>query len=148
MTALTRFRPLGTRRPVRTPFDALFDWNPAFGQVARGGVGRPTLGIDAFYDDDSFVVNASVPGVATDDIDITLDDGILRIKAERDVDNSREDGDYVVRERSRGVFQRSIRLPDNIDIDQADAKVENGVLTVTVPRSETSRAKKLEVKSA
>lgn len=148
MTTLTRRRPFGNRQLARTPFDALFNWNPAFAPVAFGNVGKPSLGIDAYYEDENFVVKASVPGVAIDDIDITLDDGVLRIKAERDADNTREDGDYLVRERSRGVFQRSVRLPDGIDIDAADAQVKNGVLTVTVPRSETSRAKKLEVKSA
>lgn len=148
MTSLIRRRPFGTHHRVRTPFNALIDWNPVFTTVPRGDAGRPTLGVDAFYDDDNFVVNASVPGIDLEDINVTLDDGTLRIEAERDIDNSKEDGDYVIRERSRGVFHRSIRLPDGVDADQAAAKVENGVLTVTVPRSETSRARKLEVTSA
>ena len=148
MTSLIRRRPLGIHHRARSPFDALFDWNPVFAHVPRGDAGRPTLGVDAYYDDDNFVVNASVPGIELDDIDVTLDDGVLRIEAERDINNSREDGDYLIRERSRGALHRSIRLPDGIDVDQADAKVENGVLTITVPRSETNRAKKLEVRSA
>jgi len=148
MTALIRHRPLGIQHRARSPFDAIFDWNPVFATVNRNISSRPTLGVDAYYDDDNFVVNASVPGVELDNIDVTLDDGVLRIEAERDVDNSKEDGDYLIRERSRGVFHRSIRLPDGINIDEADAKVENGVLTVKVPRSETNQAKKLEVKSA
>ena len=144
MTTLIRRRPFGYRPLVRSPFDAIFDWTP---QAAFGVSRRSTLGVDAFYDDDNFVVNASVPGVEPDQVNVTFDDGILKIEAAREADHSEKRSDYVIQERSWGLFHRSLRLPDGIEIDRAEATVENGVLTVSIPRSEKSRANKLEVKS-
>lgn len=144
MTALIRRQPVGYQPLVRSPFNAISDWTP---QAAFGASNRSTIGVDAFYDDDNFVVNASVPGVEPDQVNVTFDDGILKIEARREANHSEKRSDYVIQERGWGLFYRSLRLPDGIDIDGAQATVENGVLTVTIPRSETSRAKKLEVKS-
>ena len=58
-------------------------------------------------------------GVNPDDIDVTVDDRVLSIKAETEADEERKDGDYVVRERRYGKFHRSMRLPENVDADHA-----------------------------
>ena len=147
MTTLIRRRPAGITSFGRSHLPALFDWRPFYSWDARERSDRSILGVDAYSDDDKLVVTASVPGVEPDAIEVTLDNGILKIEAVRESDTENDGGGYVVRERSHGKFQRTLRLPDGIDADNADAKVENGVLTVTIPRSETSRAKRIEVKS-
>ncbi len=103
--------------------------------------------MDIVRDDDFFTIRAGLPGMAADDIE-TIDDGILVIKAETKHEDQRQSGDYLVRERQFGAFRRAVRLPDNVDADQAEPRYENGVLTVTLPVAETRKPKQLKVSTA
>ena len=145
MTSLIRRRPIGIQPFARTPFGTFFDWAsvPEYGE-SHG----TTIGVDAYYDDDNLVVKASVPGFDPEQIDVTTDDGVLKIEATRESEGSDEGKGYLIRERARGVLHRSIRLPKGVDFAQAEAAVRNGVLTVTVPRSAESRSRRLEVKTS
>lgn len=147
MTAIVRRRPRGDRRLSRWPFDALMDWSPFYFSGAPFRPVGASLGIDAYYRDDDFVVSASVPGVPVDQIDVTLDNGILEIRASRDEESSEERDSYVIRERARGELSRALRLPDGLDIDKAVAKIDAGVLTVTVPRGQASKTKRIAIES-
>ena len=103
--------------------------------------------LDIVRGEDNVTVHATLPGVNPDDIDVTVDDGVLYIKAETKVDEERKDGDYVVRERRYGSFRRSMRLPENVDADNAEPHYENGVLTIELPVAESKKAKQLKVNS-
>jgi HSP20 family protein len=78
------------------------------------------------------VVRAELPGVKQEDVDITLQDGVLTISGERKAEKEEERGGYYVRERRYGSFSRSLTLPEGIDESKIHARYENGVLEVTV----------------
>ena len=96
----------------------------------------------------SFTVPIRVlPGIDPENIDVSIDHGVLTIKGrtEGEAEDQREDGNYMVRERRSGSFIRSLRLPETVDADQAKPNYDNGVLTITLPKAESKKAKHLTV---
>ncbi len=103
------------------------------------------LPLDVSENEDAYIVKASIPGVNPDDIDITLIDNVLTIKAEIKEEKEVEEAKYHLRERRFGVFSRSITLPTAVDADKVEAVYEHGVLTLTIPKAEEVKARKIEV---
>ncbi len=139
---IRRAHRLATRRwagfpPFITGADAGY-----FGSAERKDWAIP---LDIVRDGDNITVRASLPGVQPDDIDVTIEGGVLTIKANTKVDEEREDGGYVVRERRAGSFHRSVRLSENVDTDKVEPRYENGVLTIALPVAESKKAKHLKV---
>ena len=104
-----------------------------------------SIPLDIVRDGDTVTVKASLPGVQPEDIDVTIEGGVLTIKADTKAEEEREDGGYVVRERRAGSFRRSLRLSDNVDTDKVEPRYENGVLTIALPVAESKKAKHLTV---
>ena len=104
--------------------------------------------MDAAQEGDRVVVKASIPGVKPDEVEVTIEDGRITIKGETSTENEQRDGGYLLRERRAGSFYRSLRLPETVDADKAESSYSNGVLTVTLPKLESKKAKKVEVKPA
>jgi HSP20 family protein len=126
-----------------------------------GTVGHPVAGtsarveswripLDVTRDGESVIVEASLPGVKPADISVTIDDNVLRISGNTGADDERPEVTYLLSERRTGAFQRSVRLPDSVDAENAHTSYEAGVLTVTLPKLEAKKAKQLtiEVKGA
>ncbi len=103
------------------------------------------LPLDVSENEEAFVVKASIPGVNPDDIDISLTDNVLTIKAEIKDEDEIENARYHLRERRYGVFSRSITLPTAVDADKVEATYENGVLTLNIPKAEEMKPRKIEV---
>ncbi|MFW5903421.1 MAG: archaeal heat shock protein Hsp14 [Halolamina sp.] len=125
----------------RNPFDELEDMIERMSRQFEGGVpgGLPTVGgvaVDVADRDEEYVVTADLPGYETDDIDVTVTDGRLRIEAERETGTEEEGTDYIFNERRRESVSRTVRLPEPVDEDAVTAKYTNGVLTVTLPKEE------------
>ena len=114
--------------------------------LAYKGVDNRILPLDVEEDDDNIVVRASLPGVSPEDIQVTTEDGVLTIEGGTSSDNEANEGSYLVRERRRGSFRRSIRLPDTVDADNADSSYEHGVLAISFPKQEAKKPRRLEVK--
>jgi HSP20 family protein len=96
-------------------------------------------------------ITAELPGVTEQDIDVSLDDDVLTIRGEKKFERKDDKENFHFVERSYGTFQRSLRLPFPVDPDQVQASFENGVLTVTVPktgRQERSRRIQLQGRGA
>ena len=108
---------------------------------------RWSIALDAVEEDEKLVVRASLPGVDLDEIKVTIEDGVLTIDGETKVDDEAKVGNYLIRERRAGSFHRSVRLPDSVDVDQAETNYDEGVLTVAFPKAESKRAKQLTVTS-
>ncbi len=108
---------------------------------------RWSIALDAVEEDEKLVVRASLPGVDSDEIKVTIEDGVLTIEDETKVDDEAKVGNYMIRERRAGSFHRSVRLPDSVDVDQAETNYDEGVLTVAFPKAESKRAKQLTVTS-
>ena len=142
--ALQRWYPFAEMRRFHSYFDH------------QGASGFPVTGrraiknswyipLDAVEDGDDLLVRASVPGVKPEDIEVTIEDGILSIKGETKEEHEVKEGEYLMRERRSGSFHRSVRLPDTVDADKAETGYENGVLTIKLPKVEAKKAKRLEV---
>ncbi len=101
--------------------------------------------LDAVEEGDDFLVHASVPGLKPENIEVTIEDGILSIKGETKEEHEVKEGEYLMRERRSGSFHRSVRLPDTVDADKAETGYENGVLTIKLPKAEAKKAKRLEI---
>jgi len=102
-----------------------------------------TLDINIQADDDAYTLSALVPGLKAEDLNIQVLEDIVRIEGEYKAD----DNNYLVRELPNGSFTRTLRLPSAIDADQVEAKIADGVLTLTLPKAESARPKKISIQS-
>lgn len=111
----------------------------------RAAPSYPALNLWA--DEESVVVRAELPGLTPEDIDISIDDGDLTLSGRRSREELPEDATYHRQERNYGSFTRSIRLPFKIEADEVEATMKNGVLTLTLPRAEEDKPKKITIKT-
>jgi HSP20 family protein len=93
-------------------------------------------------------VRVDLPGVLPDELDVTVEDGVLTISGERSMERRDEDTGYVRSERSYGTFYRSIALPEGVDESRIEAKFDNGVLEIDVPIVGQDRSRRVNVRSA
>jgi HSP20 family protein len=93
-----------------------------------------------------YVISGEIPGIEPKDLEVTLTDGILTVKGEKKQESEEKEENYHRIERHYGSFQRSFRLPENIKREKLDASYRDGVLKLTLPKSEESEVKKIEVK--
>jgi HSP20 family protein len=112
----------------------------------RNGGEVASLALDVAEKEDAYVVKASLPGVNPEDVDITLAENVLTIRGETKADNDIKQENYHLRERRFGSFMRSITLPNAVDADKIEALNENGVLTLVLPKAESVKPRKIEVK--
>jgi HSP20 family protein len=96
---------------------------------------------------DTLYVRAELPGVDPENLDISVVEGRLQIRGERRIDVEEEKTSYHRREREGGVFRRTIALPSKVDPGKVSATMKNGVLTITLPKSEEAKPKKITVKT-
>lgn len=115
-------------------------------QQFLGTASRPTaMPLDAWREDETFVVEFDLPGVDTDSLDLDVERNVLTVHAHRAaLDPSRE---MVSAERPRGVFSRQLILGDNLDTDHIAAHYDAGVLRLTIPVAEKAKARKIEINS-
>lgn len=96
--------------------------------------------------DNKYVITADIPGVDKGDISVTAENGILSIKAEKKFDKKDEKKGYKYYERRASSYERSFRLTDGLDTENIEAALKDGVLTVTVPKKESTKTKKIEIR--
>jgi HSP20 family protein len=101
--------------------------------------------LDVIEQDEAFVVKASVPGINPDELEITFSDNVLTIKGEVRSDEEVKDTRYHMRERRYGSFARSISLGSRIQGDKIEAKYDNGVLELTLPKSDEVKPKRIQI---
>ncbi len=106
---------------------------------------RWAIPIDLTQDGDDVVLRATVPGAAPEDIDVTIEDGVLTINAETPNDG---DASFIIRERRAGKLYRALRLPNTLDVGKAETEYKHGVLTLTFPKVEAVKARRLKIKNA
>ena len=139
----------------RWNYPSLFeDYDELFNQMSRplelfraNGDGEKvrSFDIDVREDDEQFEIFADVPGLGEDELDITVNKHVLTIKGERTTENTEREGDRFVRtERVSGKFERLIQLPESADFDKIAAKLDKGVLRLTVPKREAGQPRRIE----
>ena len=95
--------------------------------------------------DEAFVFTAELAGIAKDDVEITVEDGILTLKGERLFNETDEEKNYRRIERAYGAFSRSFTLPSAVKAESIEASFQDGLLTVTVPKAEVAKARKITI---
>lgn len=138
-------------RSLRGEVDRLFE--DAFrGWPKPWAFGWPAASLDSFVPavnlketETQFIVTAEVPGFSKEKLDVTVTQEGVTIKGERTDESERTEEGYYFRESSSGSFQRAIPLPGAVMPDQATAKLEDGVLTLTLPKAKPSRAKGVKI---
>jgi HSP20 family protein len=106
-------------------------WNPA---------------LDVYEDKDNLFVKAELAGLKKEDIEVSLEDGVLTLSGERKRDEKLAEAQTYRSERFVGRFQRSITLPSEVKADQVAANYADGILTITLPKAEAAKPKQIEVK--
>ena len=104
--------------------------------------------VDVFDRDEQLVVRAELPGIAADDIDITVEDGTMVISGTRESETTEENGAFRRREMFAGDFRRSLLLPEGLDLDAIAATSKDGILEISIPRSPEVLPKKVKVEIA
>jgi HSP20 family protein len=102
-----------------------------------------SLPVDIRDDGEAFTLTAFVPGLKAEDLNIQIIDDALSIEGKF----GNQDGEYLLSELPAGTFRRTLRLPTALDADETNASIENGILTLRVPRSEAARPKNIPVAS-
>ena len=149
--SLQRYDPIRDMARVEQVFDRLWRGYGTRGYGYRGvashgdGDGDWAIALDVVGSEDSVAVHASLPGVKPEDISVTIEDDVLTVAGQTASEEEHDDDTYLVRERRSGSFRRSLRLPDTVDADKAESSYEDGVLTVTLPKSEAKKPKQLTV---
>ncbi len=148
LTRTTKPTFCGPRDPFHGLFDQVFSnlWNDS-DFVKNDEAGRRTWlpAVDIYEHDDAFVATADLPGLKKDDIDISIEDNVLTVSGERKFEKSDDGGTFRRVERSYGTFRRSFALPRGVDSAKVEAKFEDGVLTLTMPKSELAKSRKISV---
>ena len=139
----------------RTEMDRLFDsflgGVPSLTGFRQGFTeAQMTPTLDVKENEKEIVVKADLPGMDEKDINLTIHNGVLSLRGEKKSEHTDQRENYHVMERSYGSFQRSIRLPETINEDKAEARFDKGVLTITLPKRPemVSTQKKIEIKGA
>ena len=129
-----------------TNIDRIFeDWTRALNEPSKSN--GFTLALDVHETEDAYQIHADVPGVTSENIDIRLQDDVLTISAENNYEHEEKQGNALLQERRYGKFSRSLRFPVHVKNDAVEANFENGVLTVTVPKAEEVKPRRIEVKA-
>ncbi len=102
--------------------------------------------VDIKDEDDKFVIHADLPGVKTEDIDVSVENGVLTIKGKRENVKEEEKDNFKRVERFNGSFMRRFTLPDGANIDKISAKTKNGVLDLVVPKIAKTKSKRIGIK--
>jgi HSP20 family protein len=134
-----------------SPFDRLSSLRDLLDSAFQLASSAPDFGagwapsLDVFEDDSQITVQLEAAGMKKEDFDISLTDGVLTISGERKLQSEKREGESLRSERSFGAFSRSITLPSAVNAEGVKATYEDGVLTVTLPKAEEAKPRKIQV---
>jgi HSP20 family protein len=145
MTLIRRSNPLGELISLRQAMDRLFE-DSYIRPPGGGGSDEQPVALDIYMTPDSLVVEAALPGVRPDDVDISVLGDTLTIKASTNQEQTSDGDGYSYREIRRGSFSRSVTLPSGLKADAATASFENGLLRLSIPKAEESKPRQIQIK--
>jgi HSP20 family protein len=146
MTIVRRPSRFGELMTLRHAMDRLFDDD--FFRPVRWGPGSfdgPALPLDVTTDAEALTVEAALPGIKPEDVEITVEDGTLTITGQTAHEHKVEDGSYLVQEIRRGTMSRSLTLPNGLEPDKAEATFEHGVLRLRIPKAEQLKPRQIKI---
>lgn len=146
MATLTPFRDFTALRDAMDRiFDETFSNMASFGSWSGNGTAMRYLPLDVYETGDDVIVRAVIPGVDPSDIDIQFQHGVLTLRARTKASEQHEDLRWHIREIPAGEWVRQVTLPQGVDPDKATTAYENGVLTLTLPKAEEAKPKRITV---
>ncbi len=120
-------------------------WTPStFSQSNDSGEGQLT--IDVYQTENDIVIKSTIAGVKPEDLDVSINNDMVTVKGERKNEEIVENGNYYYQECYWGSFSRSVLLPVDVIPEKADASLKNGILTIRLPKADTTRVKKIQVR--
>ena len=145
MTLIRRPNPFGELLSLRQAMDRLFE--DSFVRPSVNGSGdEHALALDVYATPDALVVEAALPGVKPDDVDISVLGDTLTISGSTRNEQSRDEDGYSYREIRRGSFSRTVTLPAGLKADAAEASFENGLLRLSFPKAEEAKPRQIQIK--
>jgi HSP20 family protein len=147
MTTLTRWEPWRELPILRRAFERFFDepFETRFMPPWRFDEFEPA--VDVAEDETAYIVKAAMPGIKPEEVEVTLHNDVLTLKGEAKADKEINKEHYHLRERRYGSFMRSLMLPAAVKAEQIEAKHEDGVLTVRLPKLEEDKPKKIAIQT-
>jgi HSP20 family protein len=146
MTLTRRPSPFSEVATLRQAMDRLFDdtvFRPLTAYSRPGDLAR--LPLDVRTTPDALFVEAALPGIAPEDVEITVENGTLTIRAEDRTERTDDENGWVVREISRGSVMRTVTLPTGLEADKAEATFEHGVLRLRFPKAEQVKPRQIRI---
>lgn len=141
---LVRYQPWGLMRSLHDDLDRLFEQRLGMDETA-GSVANWTPPVDIREEENRFVLNADIPGVKPDNIEVTMENGVLTISGSREETTRDEQNGYRRVERVSGRFFRRFTLPDTANAEGIKAKSHDGVLEVIIPKHERVMPRRISV---
>ncbi len=145
MANLILRKPMNEVMTLREAMDRLFD--DAFTRPLGLSNLSDVPAIDMYQTRDNVIVKASLPGLKPEDVKISVTANMLSLSGEFKEETEQKDATYHLREQRFGSFERSVTLPTDVETEKANADFENGVLTVTLPKSEAVKPKTINIKA-
>jgi len=101
--------------------------------------------VDIIDNEDSYELKAELPGLKKKDINISVEDGVLKLSGDKRSEDEKKEKNYHLRESFYGKFERSFRLPQDVEFDNIKAEFKNGVLDILIPKSEKVKPKQIQL---
>jgi HSP20 family protein len=114
-------------------------------QTVQGEPPTGSLALNVFEEGENLVVEAQLPGIKPEDIEVTIERGMLTIRGEIKAEEERRDRNYLIREHRWGTFMRRLRLPETVNPDAVESQFENSVLRLVFPKSEQAKPRRINV---
>ncbi len=144
--SIVRYDPFRDLRTLQEEVNRLFSTNltRSFGEEGIGrGAWSPS--VDIYENKDQIVLEAELPGMDREDFDLSIENNVITLRGERNFEKKEENDNYHRVERSYGSFTRSFTLPQTVSAEGATAEYQNGVLRVTLPKREETKARRIEI---
>ena len=147
MTLMRRNNPFGELLSLRQAMDRLFEdsWVRPGSWFGQGGATDQGMAIDVRTTPDALVVEAALPGVKPEDVDISILGDTLTISGQTSEEKSSDEDGYTYREIRRGSFTRTLTLPRGVKSDAAEAKFDNGLLRLSFPKAEEAKPRQIKI---
>ncbi|HYT50529.1 MAG TPA: Hsp20/alpha crystallin family protein [Pyrinomonadaceae bacterium] len=146
--SIVRYDPFRDLRTLQEEVNRLFTGNIARGFDDEGiarGAWSPS--VDIYENKDHIVLEAELPGMKREDFDLSVENNVITLRGERHFEKKDESDNYHRVERAYGSFTRSFTLPNSVTAEGANAEYSNGVLRVTLPKREETKARRIEIKT-
>lgn len=146
MMAITRWRPFRDLLSIQDEMNRVFDdffGRPMTRLEWAEGVWSPSVNVSETKD--NVAIKAEMPGMNKDDVNLSIQDNVLTLKGEKKQEKEERDANYHRIERSYGSFCRSFTLPTSVETDKIKASYKNGVLNITLPKTEEVKPKEIPI---